>query len=150
MENSARYINFIFKYSTSCIEVHMRKEIHIHKQKLIYFFNYYFNIPVLLAPIILKKLTTTTTDWKLWMLCQSLMNLTEWCNRQVTCRQLISNVKHVKSYRKFTQSCTVTASSGLEIIVKSAVCIIKHFALQLWRTLRDACNAVKCGIPFLI
>ena len=68
----------------------------------------------------------------------------------MTRRQLISNVKHVKSYRKFTQSCTVTASLGLEIIVKSAVCIIKHFALQLWRTLSDACNAVKCDIPFLI
>ena len=29
--------------------------------------------------------------------------------RQVMCWQLIGNIKHVKSYFKFTQSCTVTA-----------------------------------------
>ena len=43
------------------------------------------------------------------MISQLFVNLTEWGERQVICWQLIGNIKHVKNYCKFTQSCTVTA-----------------------------------------
>ena len=52
------------------------------------------------------------------MLCQLFINLTEWDERQVMCWQLIGNIKLVKSYRKFTHSCTLRHFLGLEIVVK--------------------------------
>lgn len=53
------------------------------------------------------------------MFRQSFITLTKWCERQVMYRQLIGKIKHVKSYRKLSQSCTVTAFHMAENRYKS-------------------------------
>ena len=60
------------------------------------------------------------------MLCQSLMNLTEWCERHVTGRQLISHIKHVQ----------LRLSIGLEIVVKICSLYNKTFFFQ-WYSISD-------------
>ena len=40
----------------------------------------------------LRTSRQSTLNWESWRLCRS--NLTEWCERWLTCQQLISDIKH--------------------------------------------------------
>ena len=41
-----------------------------------------------------EKFRQKTLEWEWWRLRRSFMNLTEWCERRVTCQQLIGDIKH--------------------------------------------------------
>ena len=77
-----------------------------------HYFVSYVNISVLLATIVKKNLRNNL-GLRVVNACQSFITMTEWCERQMTCRQVIGNIKHVKSYRKFVQSCILKKETKL-------------------------------------
>ena len=64
-----------------------------------------------------KRFRQTTLDWEYWRLYHSFINLIEWRERQVTCQQLIGDMKHMwKKYRIFS-NVLLLLFSELEIFV---------------------------------
>ena len=59
---------------------------------------------VLIATI-REKFRQTTLDWEWRRVCRSLINLTEWCERWVTCQQLIGDIKHTWKNTIFFRVC---------------------------------------------
>ena len=79
----------------------------------------------------LSKFRQTILDWEWWGLSRSFINLTKWCERRVTCQQLIGDIKHTWKNTKFFHVCYYGSSKGWKPLYNTVVYMIycTHFEI---------------------
>ena len=79
----------------------------------------------------LIKFRQTILDWEWWGLSRSFIKLTKWCERRVTCQQLIGDIKHTWKNTIFFHVCYYGSSKGWKPLYNTVVYMIycTHFEI---------------------
>ena len=92
-----------------------KTKFHISLQAIMYYFVYHINTIALYWQ---EKSTLLMNENKR-------INLTEWCKRQVTCQQLIGNIKHTWKNIVIFHVCCYGFSQGWKSLYNTLVYVIK-------------------------